>query len=147
MPTLPKDPTIRQRKNRSSSRALLPAEDKPRQRAPVLDKHPSGEEWHRMTRRFWRDLWSSPVRFEILRVDEYALFFLTVLMDQFFKKPSIRLAAEIRMHRQAFGLTPLDRRRLEWSVAQAEEAKDRHEEKRSRRAVIVDSVDPRILEG
>jgi hypothetical protein len=148
MSILPKDRAIRQRTNRSTSRAILPAENHPRLRAPSLPDHPEGEKWHKMTCQFWRDLWASPMRFEILRVDEHALFILLVLIDKFWNEPSLRLAAEIRVQKQAFGLTPIDRRRLEWTVAQAEEAKDVHAHKQAGRAIILDDIDPgKILEG
>lgn len=94
-----------------------------------------------MTRRWWKDIWTSPQHYEFLRADLGALFRLAVLIDKFWTGAGLAVAAEIRMMEREFGLTPLSRRRLEWSVAQAEEATSRHEEKRSRRAKIVD--DPR----
>jgi hypothetical protein len=82
---------------------------------------------------------------EFLRADVHGLFRLLVMVDMFWKAPHPNLAKEIRLEQQAFGLTPIDRRRLEWRVAQAEEAKDKHDRKRSSNAIVV--VDPRILEG
>lgn len=51
-------------------------------------------------------------------------------------KPRDRLliAGEIRLQRQAFGLTPYDRRRLEWTIENTEDAKDRGAARRQRRA-------------
>jgi len=83
---------------------------------------------------------------EYVRADEHGLFRLAVLIDMFWHKPSQKLAAEIRLQQQAYGLTPLDRRRLEWSVEQAEEAKDRGDLRRSSQAILVHSdgdPDPR----
>lgn len=80
---------------------------------------------------------------EYVRADAHALMRLAVLVDMFWTKPSTKLAAEIRLQQQAFGLTPLDRSRLEWSIEQTEQARDRGERKRSERAVIVN--DPREL--
>lgn len=57
--------------------------------------------------------------------DRHALFVLAMLIDEFWLSPSTAKAAEIRQQRQAFGLTPYDRRRLEWTIESAEEAKDR----------------------
>ena len=51
------------------------------------------------------------------------------------------------MLEREFGLTPLSRRRLEWSVSQAEEAKDRHEQRRSKRATIIDGDPRKVLDG
>lgn len=82
-----------------------------------------------------------------LEADIPVLFRLLILVNRFFWNGSLKVAAEIRMLEREFGLTPLSRRRLEWTVAQAEEATDRHEQKRSRRAVIIDA-DPRgVLNG
>lgn len=155
---LPKSPTLRQRRNKAATRALLVASEMPRLRAPSLPeltrtRKRKGEEivvkdeWHPMARKFWEAVWSSPMRFEFLRADEPALFRLVYLVDQFWKKGSLAIAAEIRMLEREFGLTPLSRRRLEWTVAQAEEAKDRHEEKRIKRADVIE-LDPRgVLES
>lgn len=134
----PKNLTIRQRRNKASTRGLLPAEISPRLKAPAL---PAIREWQTMTTKWWRDVWASPMASEYLRADEHALFRLAVLIDQFWVEPSRSLAAEIRIQQQAFGLTPLDRRRLEWSIEQVEQAKDR----RSRRAITIGTDDPRSL--
>jgi hypothetical protein len=140
---LPKDPALRQRRNKSATRALLPAE-MPRPKAPDLPKLPDGETWHVMAKQFWATVWSSPMHFEFLRADEPALFRLLVLINAFWQSGNLAIAKEIRLLEREFGLTPLSRRRLEWTVAQAEEAKDRHEIKRSKRAKIIDA-DPRDL--
>lgn len=99
-----------------------------------------------MTLRWWRDVWASPMGTEYLRADTHALFRLAVLIDKFWLNPSTKLAAEIRLQQQAFGLTPLDRSRLQWSIEQADEAHDRGERRRSKQAVIVNgNDDPREL--
>jgi hypothetical protein len=95
-----------------------------------------------LSRRWWKDVWSSPLHHEYLRADLGALFRLVFLVDDFWKTGKLDVAKEIRLLEREFGLTPLARRRLEWTVAQAEEAKDRHEQKRSKRATIIDA-DPR----
>ena len=83
------------------------------------------------------------MHFEYLRGDLPALYRLIILVDAFWKSGKLDTAKEIRLLEREFGITPLSRRRLEWSVAQAEEARDQHEQKRSRRAVIIDGDDPR----
>lgn len=138
---LPKDPAIRQRRNKSATRALLHSES-PRLRAPELPELADGKTWHPMAKAFWKTVWSSPVHFEFLHADEPALFRLVFLVNVFWTSGGLDIAREIRMLEREFGLTPLSRRRLEWTVAQAEEAKDRHEHKRVQRAVIIDA-DPR----
>lgn len=141
----PKSHAIRQRRNKSATKAVLPPEVSPRSRAPAL---PAERDWHSMTRKWWRDVWASPMATEYVRADEHALFRLAVLIDMFWTKPSKEIAAEIRLQQQAFGLTPSDRRRLEWSIEQAEQAKDRGEQRevrRSRRATVIEHEDPRAL--
>lgn len=113
------------------------AEREPRQRAPQL---PRTREWDNMTRRWWKDVWASPMAEEFLRADEHGLFRLAVLIDLFWTEPSQKLAAEIRLQQQAYGLSPLDRRRLQWQVVQTEEAVDRREVRRTRRATVIEDV-------
>jgi len=121
----PKNPKIRQRRNRSVTSATLTATDKPRQRAPRLPKRDGGQAWHRLTRAWWRDVWHSPMSGQFLNADKHALYRLAILIDKFWLEPSGRLAAEIRLEQQAFGLTPIDRRRLQWSVEREEERRTR----------------------
>jgi hypothetical protein len=138
----PKDPSLRQRRNRSSTRATLRLEKKPRKRAPSLPRRPEGEEWHEMTKKWWHDLWHSPMRQEYFRVDRHALYRLAELIEQYWRKPSVKLAAEIRLEQQAFGLTPLDRRRLEWSIEQVESVQGK---KRKQRVRVEQQDDPRRI--
>lgn len=56
---------------------------------------------------------------EFLVSDQHGLYILADLIDRYWKAPSSSLAAEIRMQRQCFGLTPIDRRRLQWTVERA----------------------------
>ena len=115
---IPKPSLLRQRRNRVTSRATLDPEGSGR-RAPTL---PSHREWHPMTRAWWRDTWHSPMAAEFLQADIHGLYILAELVDAFWETPEdLRLAAEIRQHRMAFGLTPIDRRRLQWEVERVEE--------------------------
>ena len=139
---MPKNPIIRQRRNRAASRAVLPAERLLIHQKPKLPDLPDGKTWHPLTRKFWRTIWSSPMSFEYLRADENALLRLVYLVNAFWLEHSLEGAKEIRLMEREFGLTPLSRRRLEWSVEQAEDAKEKHELKRIKRAVVVE-VDPR----
>lgn len=108
--------------------AALVADDSP---APKL---PGSHEWHPLTVEWWDDLWASPMAGEYHTSDRHALFILAALVDAFWAMPSKDLAAEIRLQRQAFGLTPYDRRRLEWTIETAAEAQDRGKQRRQRQA-------------
>ena len=140
---MPKDPQLRQRANKAATRAVLAPESAPRRRAPSLPRREEGDpDWHRLTRAWWRDLWRSPMATEYLGSDVHALYRLAVLVDQFWRMPSQALAGEIRLQQQAFGLTPLDRRRLEWTIEQAEAATTRKQQRRVRQAQDGE-IDPR----
>lgn len=138
----PKNPAVRQRRNARATRATLPAETQPIASAPRLPKNPNGE-WETLTRKWWRDVWSSPMRDEFLRADLGALFRLAILVDMFWKSGSLDIAKEIRMIEKEFGLTPMSRRRLEWTVEDVQEKKERGELRRSKRAILVGGDDPR----
>lgn len=97
-------------------------------------KLPESHEWHPLTVEWWDDLWASPMAGEYHESDRHALFILAALVDAFWTMPSKDLAAEIRLQRQAFGLTPYDRRRLEWTIETAAEAQDRGKQRRQRQA-------------
>lgn len=116
---VPKDPAIRQRVNRAATRAVLMAEAEPRRAEPPLPGH---RDWHALTQAWWRDTWRSPMASEFLGVDIHGLYLLADLIDSYWRSPSAKLAAEIHKHRQCYGLTPLDRRRLEWQVERVEAA-------------------------
>ena len=53
------------------------------------------------------------------------------------------LATEIRLAESGFGLTPLDRRRLEWEVARGEEAAEKTKQRRAKKPDP--KVDPRSV--
>ena len=141
---LPKDPQLRQRRNKATTRTTLEATAPQRGRAPRL---PRTREWREETRRWWRDVWHSPMAAEYLDADVHGLYRLAVLVDEFWAEPTPKLAGEIRLQQQAFGLTPLDRRRLEWSIEQVEGANSRRQQRTARR-VSETAADPRqVLDG
>jgi hypothetical protein len=65
-----------------------------------------------------------------------------MLVNSFFATGELEYAREVRLLEREFGLTPLSRRRLEWTVAQSEEAVDRHVQRRIKRVRVIDG-DPR----
>lgn len=148
MPQLPKDPKTRQRRNRASTaRTLTGVPDG--FDAPTL---PAGRRWRQATRDWWADVWASPMASEFVdgRVDVHGLYMLAVLVDDFWREPSASLAAEIRLQRQCFGLTPIDRRRLQWEIDRGEDASERTRKRRAAPAPKVKadgggSDDPRAV--
>lgn len=136
MPAVPKKPlSALQRPSRASTRATLHAP------VEVIETPPLPEgEWHAMAVAFWDDLWTSPMAPEYVHMDRHRLYQLVKLVDQFWRKPTVAVAAEIRQVSQGFGLSPLDRRRLQWEVERGEEA----EQKRAaRKPPAQPSGDPR----
>ncbi|WP_409186712.1 hypothetical protein F9C11_21725 [Amycolatopsis sp. VS8301801F10] len=105
-------------------------------------------EWHEMTLAWWADIWASPMAPEFEKADSHGLYLLAVLVDDFWRNPSTALAAEIRLQRQGFGLTPIDRRRLQWEIERVDEAQDsgaRRRAARKEQAPKEPKPDPRDL--
>lgn len=138
---LPKDPALRQRRNKQSTRALLPAESAPIAERPGLPAR-TGVTWHPLAEQWWADVWSSPQCHEFLRADLGALYRLVHLVDLWWKSGQMKLAVEIRLMEREFGLTPLSRRRLEWTVAASADAVEKLERKRARQGRVING-DPR----
>lgn len=139
MPQPKKHPSARARANRATTAATL-IEDGGSVERPVL---PGIREWLPQTVEWWDDLWTTPMSREYHSSDRHALFILAVLMDEFYLDPSSSKAGEIRLQRQAFGLTPYDRRRLEWTIESAEESKARGRQRSQRDMAPPRGDDPR----
>lgn len=109
---------------------------------------PESTMWHRQTLEWWEDIWSSPMAPEFDSSDRHGLFSLAMLVNDFWMADSAsdraKLSAEIRLQRQCFGLTPIDRRRLQWEIERTDEAQDKGRKRRSsvqKPAPAGDSVD------
>ena len=137
----PKPQNIRQRRNKPRSSALLPAEAKPIDGTPDMPQHPLNEPWHKLSKFWWVEVWGSPMSGEFLHGDIPALVRLVTIVDAFFKTGDLSYATEARLLEREFGLTPLARRRLEWTVVQTEEAKDKRQVSMAGRAKIIDAAD------
>jgi hypothetical protein len=118
LPPPPKDPKIRQRTNKKPSASSIEA-------VPVLESGLAPElpargleatPWHPLTVAFWTDVWGSPMARKYLQADLHGLYVLAELVDQFWTKPTPYMSAEIRAVRMPYGLTPLDRNRLDWKI-------------------------------
>lgn len=139
MPALPKRNPAR--RNRSATAATLTATHQVT--APPL---PAGRDWDPMTVAWWTDTWASPMAPEYDASDRHGLFILAALVDQFWTAPTKELAAEIRLQRSCFGLSPIDRRRLQWEIERAEDAQDRGRGRRESTTPPAGPVpDPRSL--
>jgi hypothetical protein len=133
----PKPAAIRQRRNKTTTAATLTAVHavRPPKLPDRVDDEGSPVEWHAQTLQWWKDIWSSPMAPEFLKSDIHGLFLLAELEDMFHRAPSpsqkIELAKEIRLQRQAYGLSPIDRRRLQWEVDRGDQAVERQTKRKA----------------
>lgn len=132
MPPAPKPAHMRQHRIKTSTAARLQAD--PKIEAPELP----GRAWHPQTVAWWEDIWASPMAPEFDSSDRHGLFALACLVDDFWMADSpterAKLASEIRLQRQCFGLTPIDRRRLQWEIERGDEASERTKKRRGKPA-------------
>lgn len=115
-------------------------------RVPDLPDLGDDHTWHRLTRAWWRNVWRSPMASEYLDTDRDGLVRLAILVNAYYVAPGIKLAAEIRQQEARFGLSPVDRSRLQWEVQKGEEAEERRRRRPAQPAEQRDSSDdPRDL--
>lgn len=111
----PKDPAKRARTNKAASRAVLTADERDATAVPDMGTLDS-EDWHPLTVAWWQDVWTSPMAKQFLSADKHSLYRLLLMVQEFWRRPNVELSKDIDKAQQAFGLTPLDRRRLEWVI-------------------------------
>ncbi|MDQ3577286.1 MAG: hypothetical protein M3443_06725 [Actinomycetota bacterium] len=99
---------------------------------PLPARDDEDRPWHPLTEQWWAALWASPMAPEYDGSDVHGLLMLAVLVDTFWHRPNTELASEIRLQRQAYGLSPIDRRRLQWEIERADEAEDRGNQRRAK---------------
>lgn len=137
MAPTPKPPGMRQRRNRETTHAVLPSAAESAKRAvPDLPKRDKPTElWHPKVVEWWTAVWTSPMADEYLGPDiKGGLYLLAELYQQRWTattaKDIAQLAAEIRQQEVRFGLSPIDRRRLQWEVEKGETADERTKARR-----------------
>jgi len=146
MPAAKKHPSTRARTNRASTAGTLSGT-----RVGATPDLPGVRVWSPLTSTWWADIWSSPMSTEYHDSDVHQMIVLAMLMDDFFTAESRtmrkEISSEIRQHRTAFGMTPYDRRRLEWTIEQAEDAKDSGKTRRERQGNVQPTTgsDPRSV--
>jgi hypothetical protein len=128
MGTLPKRNPAR--RNQSTTKATLAVQAPDDVEIPDLPELGEDQSWHRMTVAWWEDVWSSPMAPEYDDSDVHGLYMLAALVNGFWMNPSQAVAAEIRLQRQCYGLTPIDRRRLQWEIERTDEAVDKGRKRR-----------------
>ncbi len=126
----PKTASTRARRNKTSTAATIKPD--PTLTAPEL---PDDFAWHSQTVAWWNDVWASPMAPEFDDSDKHGLIALAVLVNHFCTVPKpfsrMSIAAEIRQQSQRFGLSPIDRRRLQWEIERTEEAQEKGAKRRA----------------
>jgi len=120
----PKPANIRQRRNKKSGAATLEAPGADlgeKKKIPSL-QNPDKRKFHRLTRQWWKRVWESPMAGEYLPTDIDGLARIALLVDDYYNKPNREVLSEIRLQEARFGLSPVDRSRLQWEVLKGEEA-------------------------
>lgn len=144
----PKAPELRARRNaRMPGRTLPTAEQSESRDVPELPPRKRGR-WHPEAIRWWETAWRSPMASEWLAADmRGGLLRLLDLWDAWWKAKSsserLDIAKELRLQETGFGLSPLDRKRLEWEVDRREDAAPVPEDKRRAVGAPDPAHDPR----
>jgi len=90
--------------------------------------------WNDMTQAWWDDVWTSPMAQEYDESDKHGLMALAMVVDDFWTAETPRqrqeASQEIRLQGVRFGLSPIDRRRLQWEIEKAEDAQARTTKRR-----------------
>ncbi|HMH58561.1 MAG TPA: hypothetical protein VK537_05220 [Galbitalea sp.] len=139
---LPKHSSTRQRRNATSTRAILhPVSN------PDIPDLPEYVAWHPAVVAWWRDAWASPMVPEWTESDRHVLDMAARSMQTVWAEASspgqrTMASAEVRMLLRECGLTPMARRALQWEVDRGEEAEQRTRVRRNT-AVARAVPDPR----
>lgn len=138
----PKPAHLRQRTNRKVGAATIAALDRPD--VPEIP-NPDGRVWHPLTLDVWREMFESEMASQWLPTDVRGLGLIALAYDEAYKKPSMLLdyMREIRLQRTCYGLSPLDRSRLQWEVSRADEAEQKRPSAPVRRRT--GTADPRAI--
>ena len=150
----PKHPSTRQRRNKVASATTLRVVDNPK--IPLIPKRGTGLKWTPEALAWWRRTWSSPMSSEYDGSDFSGIVRRLFLEDAYWEaarqgetNQMLKLSAEIRILDIEYGLTPMARRRLQWTIEQGESAEEKTTARRNKRAAEsprpVAAVDPREL--
>jgi hypothetical protein len=132
----PKPINLRQRRNKKAGAAKLPIYNKniSKNKIPEL-QNPDERKFHPLTISWWGRVWESPMAGEYLPTDIDGLARLAILIDNYYRDPMAKNAkeilGEIRLQEARFGLSPVDRSRLQWEVQRGEEAEKKRKPSQS----------------
>ncbi|MHB8124662.1 MAG: phage terminase small subunit [Desulfitobacteriaceae bacterium] len=146
----PKPTNLRQRRNKKVGSSTLDfPEDEDKTKIPSL-LNPDKRKFHRLTRAWWKKVWTSPMASEYLDSDIDGLARIALLVDEYYKNPvgkgAKEMLGEIRLQEARFGLSPVDRSRLQWEVLKGEEA-ERKRKPLQPAQLNQSAIDPRGILG
>lgn len=115
---------------------------------PPLPKRPDGEKWSKLAQDHWKTIWRSDMASEFADSDLERLYVYIDCYDRWWTAESDtqrqKYMAEVRLQGIFFGLTPLDRRRLQWEIDRGDEAQVKtRKRKNEQKPKAVTGDDPR----
>lgn len=114
--------------------AARPVPSLPAHPPRIVDDVEIPVEWHGQTVAWWNDAWTSPMAQEWDESDLHNMAALALVYDDIWSATSARerkeALSEYRLQRADLGLSPYSRRRLEWTIETADEAKARGDKRR-----------------
>ena len=133
MPPTPKSAATRQRRNKSTTAAVLPPTE-----PFTVPELPVG--YDKRTLRWWDSVKRSPMKGEYTEADWEGLLAVAACLNTWWFAGDTKALAEFRMQAREYGLTPMARRSLQWEIARGEEA----ERRRSQTRAPQPTSDPRL---
>jgi hypothetical protein len=153
MPQKVKDPAVRQRRNKATTAAELPAPESPelvRVKTPPLTSQILGlrSAVKPQVQRWWRTIWREPMAARWLASDIEVLYNCAQIRQQIALaiadgKSVVSLMAELRQQEGRVGLDVLSRRRLDWRIGGPAQAPAAAQEQPSEQDDETDTEDPR----
>lgn len=140
----PKDPSLRARRNKTTTRAVLPSE-----RNGDIPPLPEHIEWFEVVEQWWKDTWSKAPQVDQWDESAVHVLYLAAMLYQQFWDPEtkattrVSTANEIRQLLAQFGLTPMAMRSLQWETDRGEEAAERTAQRRAGKAAPAKKAEPR----
>lgn len=132
----PKPQAARTRHKAHVTHAVLYQREDGEIEIPPMPRSNNGKPWNVLTKRWWKDIWSSPMAVEYDESDIHGIYQLAALVNDFWEARSARerreASAEIRLAGQRFGISPLDRRRLQWEISRGEQAEAERRKRQAR---------------
>lgn len=121
----PKDPRRRARGNKDPIPTTHIAAEPLAPMALPDDLLRDGDVWHPATLRWWARWCTSPLAANLPAVDWAELEACAVMHNEFMRKRTFTVAAELRLRMAKFGATPEDRARLRIQIADADDKDDK----------------------